>query len=60
MTTWVLVWIVTGFSGYPGNDALATGSAVFHSQAACEKAAATFKKGNKAYCFEDTASQDGK
>lgn len=57
MSTWILIWVVSlsGEAGYPTNTpvAIATGSAVFHSQKACEAAATELQKRNRATCFED-------
>lgn len=61
MTTWILIWIVSGFEGFAGNTGVTTGTAIFHSQAACEKAITKFPRYTKAFCIEDVLSKpDGK
>jgi len=50
MTTWILIFVITGMGKDGWDGGVATGTAVFHSQAACLQASAKFRK---SYCFED-------
>lgn len=60
MTTWVLIWVVSAFIGPGGNYGVATGTAIFHSQAACQEAAKGFRSYTTAFCTEDAPISEDK